>query len=391
MAKKTLSHRDIRSRLSTAVQAANPGSYTYVSDVWPDSVVYSVEAPGPDSIRQLLRSSYKIDGDAVALGPGEAVVEVTNYETVTLAAFSVGAETVKYSGKIFELGDYPDKGISVDAAAADAAALSFSPVNINSEHGKSLFDGKLGRLNGFQREGNDIIGEVEVPRAVFDLVGNELKVSCEWDIPTKRLTGIALSHNPRITDATLTAAFSKGVETERKGGAVESLIEWVKAKFSNEDKERLRKALDVTPAAASDLSELERLRKENAKFSADLKQGEEGRIKTAATSFADGIIKTDKRALPSERGFIEGQFGDALRADNTGKACFSADGSASEGEAVKRLRDYFANRPKLEYDVDKIKDGHVVFSVAEEAPKSQAATFSANDIYAERAKAAGSA
>jgi len=126
----------------------------------------------------------------------------------TSAPREEGAFIVR-TGKVFEVGEYPDKKFSLSEAEADAAIANFQPVAANIEHMPSLLDGKLGGLTKLWRQGKDLLGEVSIPKWLHEATGGEpIKPSMEWDRQTKRAAGIGYVLHPRIQTAALMAAFA---------------------------------------------------------------------------------------------------------------------------------------------------------------------------------------
>jgi len=113
---------------------------------------------------------------------------------------------------LFEVGDYGDKGFTMSEAEAAAAVAGFvGPVGGNIEH-TNFMRGRACQVRSLRIDPDDprlIRGEVAVP-ATFDaeLTDEERRLSCEWDRETKRLTGLALTVNPRVKKAALVAAFA---------------------------------------------------------------------------------------------------------------------------------------------------------------------------------------
>ncbi len=119
-----------------------------------------------------------------------------------------GARIIR-KGKIFELGQWKDRGFSLTAEEAKAAIAAFRPCAVNLEHRPTLLDNHLGELVGIELHGNEIIGTIREPRWLSALLPNVArKVSCEWDRASKKLLGIALTTNPQLPDAAVFAAFS---------------------------------------------------------------------------------------------------------------------------------------------------------------------------------------
>lgn len=115
-------------------------------------------------------------------------------------------------GLIFRAGDYPDKQFNLTPKELRRAVKSFAdPIALDSEHGHSIFDGKLGHLVGVEAsdDGSQLFGVVAVPKwldPILQQAGG--KVSAAFDRASKTLVGLALTINPRVSDAALMAAFS---------------------------------------------------------------------------------------------------------------------------------------------------------------------------------------
>jgi hypothetical protein len=61
-----------------------------------------------------------------------------------------------------------------------------------------------------EARGSELFGTVAVPEWLDKLIGDGTrKISCTWDKATKRLIGLALVREPRISDAALYAAFGE--------------------------------------------------------------------------------------------------------------------------------------------------------------------------------------
>jgi hypothetical protein len=79
-------------------------------------------------------------------------------------------------------------------------------------------------------DGGELHGTVALPKWLDDTIGAaERKVSATWDRATKRLTGLALVLNPRVSDAALFASFSGSqgratAETQVSAKEIERLL-----------------------------------------------------------------------------------------------------------------------------------------------------------------------
>jgi hypothetical protein len=120
-------------------------------------------------------------------------------------------DVVIRTGKLFEAGDYPDKAFSFDSDDLANAVATFEPCEVDLEHTSTLLDGKLGTVQRIfaGEDGTSLMGEVHLPKWLDSLLDEgERKVSATWDRTSKRLMGLALVRNPRVSDAALLSAFS---------------------------------------------------------------------------------------------------------------------------------------------------------------------------------------
>lgn len=121
-------------------------------------------------------------------------------------------------GKIFEAGDYPDKGFALTPEEMLLAVAEFEPVPNDLEHTDTILDGQLGQLRAvtISDDGLTLNGEVAIPKWLHDLAPNEpLKVSTTWDRETKRLIGNALVLQPRVSDAAVMSAYAEFASTRK--------------------------------------------------------------------------------------------------------------------------------------------------------------------------------
>lgn len=118
-------------------------------------------------------------------------------------------QPVTRRGPIFRVGAYPDKQFSLTTDEAQRAVAAFRPVDIDSEHRASIFDGKLGQLRAVDLRGDVLYGEMAVPQWLHNLFPDEpIPVSTTWHREKKQIIKLALASNPRVTDAAMMAAFS---------------------------------------------------------------------------------------------------------------------------------------------------------------------------------------
>lgn len=115
----------------------------------------------------------------------------------------------------FRAGSYPDKKFSMTTEELRAAVRNFSqPLDMDSEHKASVFDGSLGKLVGVEMNGKNAMSAfVAVPAWLEEVVPPEKQaISLSFHPKKKNIVGTAWTHNPRITEAKMAASFSADVE-----------------------------------------------------------------------------------------------------------------------------------------------------------------------------------
>lgn len=254
-------------------------------------------------------------------------------------------------GKIFEIGEYPDKEFSLDEAEADEAIAAFQPVEIDLEHVDTVLAGKLGHLTDVKRDGKTVFGTVAIPEWLDKVLADgERKVSCTWDRATKRLTKLALVRNPRVTDAALMAAFAASDEAPADfafpvpGAAPAAGPPAAAAPPQKNPMQSVHDycvkngAVCAAPAAApapggppAQMSENEKKmarQLDELQFKADLAD---------ARTFADTQVRA-KKIFPSQRDKLAEAFAQATRDDRaTGQVTFSNGTSTTRTDMLKQL------------------------------------------------------
>lgn len=119
------------------------------------------------------------------------------------------SEWVERRAKLFEAGDYPDKGVNVDVTHLNALATAFDlPVPILIEHAESPLE--IGYLTQVEHVGNELFGTLSLTTEANDLVersgSKSLSLGLAPDLTEIR--EVSLVRNPRVASAQL---FSAGV------------------------------------------------------------------------------------------------------------------------------------------------------------------------------------
>ena len=302
--------------------------------MYDDQVIYWDDSTNPGG---LYRANYVIRADGgVDISNIEQVREVTTYEVVAPASFTVedfevSGGVVRYYGKLFEAGEYPDKNFKLSESEQATAAADFtSPIPGNYEHKRGFLDGELGRLVEVKTDGPVLFGAYEVPLWLHEKSGGKLKASLEWNRATKKIVGVALTKNPRISDSELVAAFSmthvegkpSDSETERKGQQPmkEGLLTKLKAFFTGLSPEEIDDLKAETPKAEfTEDPKVAELQAENERLKAQLSAGvvkfdNSTRISEAAEKFVDDLISED-RVTPAEKAGLISTFAALADAD----------------------------------------------------------------------------
>lgn len=424
-----LSNNDIRQLLTQTINKDRKSGESgyWVRDVYSTYFIYE-----DYSESSLYKRTYVIDQETniVTLGEAEQVVERTTYEPLVKTGsfslplegdttFSTGADGEEYVvrwGKIFETGKWPDKKFSLNEEEMKEAVADFSPVPVDLEHTSTPLDGKLGQLEAVKvaEDGKTLMGGVAFPKWLNTALGNTaIKVSCTWDRATKKLAGIALTNNPRISDAALMSAFAD-FAGKRNSSTDQKLLDEVhklivkagaqcQTDFSNQTDPNPNSNTEVNPIhmaventnpnpgtgaqptgsqtqTQADFSAVEfaqmkamiaRMQAENAQLKADKRHQE-------AVAFAEAEVE-EHRAFPAERDMLVALFDQAAQDDEAQSvaqaitAHFSSQAGVSQSgngtSRVAALKALMALRPTHEalfgeqVKVANVsKDGQVMFA-----------------------------
>lgn len=368
------------------------GDFVFIVDVYDDSVVVEPYGEGVSVAGEAMEAGglykwkYEVDDKGVASlkGKPEQVQRRVKYEKVKYSAvFSIkefGQDWVRRIGKVWELAYYADK-MPVSEDELDRAVANFSPQPINLEHEQTVLDGKLGLWEKCWRVGNEVFGELLIPKWLDDLFkGESLRCSVEFT-DDRRFCGIALTNWPRVSDAAVFAAFtahSKGLRREnpepQNNGVrmnwFQKLSEWHRTGQWPQDptKELDDAGYDPAKAAAAfaDSPEpkpepatpdgedpavkamREQMEAQNRQYREQLQAAESVNLGNAAKSLIRSYVDK-KKVLPAEVPALEKMYADQVRADATksGSGCFKADGTVNEGEAVATFKAMLDSRPEF--------------------------------------------
>ena len=124
-------------------------------------------------------------------------------------------DDVEREAKLFEAGDYPDKGVSITEEELDAmvAAHPAEGVPIKVEHSETPFDGALGTVQAIYRRGKELFGKIRFPRSAWDFLeaAGAKALSCGVKRDKTGITEVSIVCNPRVADARIFADTAEAV------------------------------------------------------------------------------------------------------------------------------------------------------------------------------------
>lgn len=192
-----MDQQDVQSAWDTAHQSGNP-----------DHTRAGILAMCQKKKLDLPRQSYQPhDGGMATYSSGAAVESLTYVTDQALFSKDAAPGWVRRTGKIFEIGDFPEHRFSLTEEEADKAIANFTPVYGDLEHKNTVLDGKVGVMQKIWREGKAIFGAADVPEWLHQSLDDTTSyISCAWDRATKTLQGWGWALDPAIEDAALFSA-----------------------------------------------------------------------------------------------------------------------------------------------------------------------------------------
>jgi len=383
--KTSRSFDEIQTLVRNAIRATLPvGTYTWINDCYDDHAVFAVETPSQGTA--YFRVDYTIDDSGlVSLGQSEEVRKRTEWETVVHASvFQFSAPVLQadgtylIDGKIFECGDYPDKGFSLTEVEADAAIEAFEAAPVEIEHLPNIFTTEdkfnIGSLEKIYRSGKEIFGTFRFSAWVGTaLKGVKPKISLGWQSFPKKITEASLVLNPRIVDAKLNAAFSQ-VRISRTGASMNAIQRFLASirGLSEEDIAKFNQLPETTPTspptpdltAAIDAAVAKAVTPLIEQFKAVAPTPATDIQTEAAIANFEEFLKASKRVAPAQFPTFKEMYRSALTDDGGGAIQF-AQGRPFEGTRTQHIRDLVNGMPELSLTTEGIK-GVKMFEFAAE-------------------------
>ena len=123
------------------------------------------------------------------------------------------AALIERDAKLFEAGDYPDKGITVTEDELDTIASGTKDAPVKIEHVDTAFDGAMGVLRSARRVGKELMGRIGFTREAWALIdrakARRLSVAVKRD--KTGLVEVSIVKQPRIASA---AVFDDRIELD---------------------------------------------------------------------------------------------------------------------------------------------------------------------------------
>jgi hypothetical protein len=123
---------------------------------------------------------------------------------VTQASPTEAPAWVERRAKLFEAGEYPDKGLTITTDHLDALVRNFArPVPVLVEHAESPLE--MGMLRSVERVGTELFGQIALSAEAHALVERSGARALSLGLSTNldQIREVSLVRNPRVPDARL--------------------------------------------------------------------------------------------------------------------------------------------------------------------------------------------
>ncbi len=186
-------------------------------------------------------------------------------------------KSIEREAKLFEAGNYPDRGVAITEDDLDAIIKNTNDAPIRIEHTDTPFDGSLGVLKSLYRKGRELFGRLCFTQAAWELIksANARKLSVAIKKDKSQIAEVSLVREPRIEDAAVFSTSDVLVMDETDLA--------IDAEFStNQDTEAERLRSQLNEERAQSMVD-------------DLKR--EGKISPAAEVFAKAILRSGDESV----------------------------------------------------------------------------------------------
>ena len=162
--------------------------------------------------------------------------------------------------KIFESGEYEDKGLTVTEEELEKYVDNFKPCPVKIEHSDTALDGVLGTLKKIYKKGKELFGTIDFIEEAWALMekAGAKKLSVSLNPENYSISEVSIVKEPRVADARVFCfnlefkekEVLKNFEDEIKRLQEENLKLWnmVSELKANEKVEKFMKEGKITPA-----------------------------------------------------------------------------------------------------------------------------------------------
>lgn len=118
--------------------------------------------------------------------------------------YSSGEMPIERDAKVFEAGEYPDKGITITESDLDVIVKEFESVPVMVEHTATPLD-PIGMVKSIWRNGRSLFGRLAFPQEIAAFIEKRgiKKLSAAFTRSPLRLAEISIVVSPRVADAAL--------------------------------------------------------------------------------------------------------------------------------------------------------------------------------------------
>lgn len=114
------------------------------------------------------------------------------------------AEQIERVAKLFEAGDYPDKGLSITEQDVQTLVDAFdAEIPVRIQHVDTAFDGMLGCVTAVWRRGKELLGRIRFSPDTWSLIDRcgARRLSVGMQVSPLRLMEVSIVDHPRVATA----------------------------------------------------------------------------------------------------------------------------------------------------------------------------------------------
>ena len=204
-------------------------------------------------------------------------------------------DTIERDAKLFEAGEYPDRGIEITEEDLDRFAGTTADVPVRIEHTATPFDGAIGFLKSVYRKGRELFGKLAFNSEAWELIraANAKRLSVAIRKDKSAIAEVSLVREPRIADAAVFSA-EEVVSLDEVDLSLETSVAFADEDAVSEDKP------SFSDGAGEPDPEVIRLQRELDEKQAESRIDElkrAGKLAPAAEVFARAILTAEDSSV----------------------------------------------------------------------------------------------